>query len=224
MLCPSPGEGTGKRLRDASSELAALGIVIKKSLSFAALCIVEGGRKGGRSALNPRSHRSEIESKLFHRTKCMFSAVTHTCNDFHDENKQSELHAFDARPAGNVAVNWRRKWTPMSMKARLERASYTGKRVRPRSVWQSTDGSNAKHLHAERPPMRRLLQLLQWDQTPRPLVEGSSQGRLLLHQPPRTLRRRPRAVYRRPPPQLDQWVRTPRTWVPRGEQVARRPD
>jgi hypothetical protein len=47
MLCPSPGEGTGKRLRDASSELAALGIVIKKSLSFA--------------ALNPLSHRSEIE-------------------------------------------------------------------------------------------------------------------------------------------------------------------
>jgi hypothetical protein len=54
MLCPSPGEGTGKRLRDASSELAALGIVIKKSLSFAALCIVEGGRKGGRSSLNDR--------------------------------------------------------------------------------------------------------------------------------------------------------------------------
>ena len=83
MLCPSPGEGTGKRSRDASSELAALGIVIKKSLSFAALCIVEGGRKGGRSALNR------------HLTKCMLSAVTH--NDFHDENKQSVLHAFDAR-------------------------------------------------------------------------------------------------------------------------------
>ena len=91
MLCPSPGEGTGKRLRDASSELAALGIVIKKSLSFAALCIVEGGRTGGR-AEPPFCNR---KSKLFHLTKCMFSAVTH--NDFHDENKQSVLHAFDAR-------------------------------------------------------------------------------------------------------------------------------
>jgi hypothetical protein len=59
MLCPSPGEGTGKRLRDASSELAALGIVIKKSLSFAALCIVEGGRKGGRSAKNPTVLKSK---------------------------------------------------------------------------------------------------------------------------------------------------------------------
>jgi hypothetical protein len=223
MLCPSPGEGTGKRLRDASSELAALGIVIKKSLSFAALCIVEGGRKGGRSALNPASHRSEIK-----RASC-FTGQNACFRPSHIMIFTMRTHrAFcmlsTPAPAGNVAVNWRRKWTPMCMKVRLERASYTGKRVRLRSVWQSTDGSNAKHLHAERPPMRRLLQLLQWDQTPRPLVEGSSQGRLLLHQPPRTLRRRPRAVYRRPPPQLDQWVRTPRTWVPRGEQVARRPD
>jgi hypothetical protein len=52
MLCPSPGEGTGKRLRDASSELAALGIVIKKSLSFAA-CIDE--RANGRAAESRRS-------------------------------------------------------------------------------------------------------------------------------------------------------------------------
>jgi hypothetical protein len=59
MLCPSPGEGTGKRLRDASSELAALGIVIKKSLSFAASCIVEGGRTGGRE-----THRSAIKKRI----------------------------------------------------------------------------------------------------------------------------------------------------------------
>ena len=52
MLCPSPGEGTGKRLRDASSELAALGIVIKKSLSFAARI---DERANGRAAESRRS-------------------------------------------------------------------------------------------------------------------------------------------------------------------------
>ena len=77
MLCPSPGEGTGKRLRDASSELAALGIVIKKSLSFAAPLSIDEQAKRRRSG-----EKAAVPADLQERPEQSFG-----------ENERTNLHA-----------------------------------------------------------------------------------------------------------------------------------
>ena len=85
MLCPSPGEGTGKRLRDASSELAILGIVIKKSLSFAApLCIDDGRRNVGEKAAVPADLQERPSLLIFKNV---------LQNRLYGENERTNLHA-----------------------------------------------------------------------------------------------------------------------------------